>query len=92
MSDETPTDHSHDDQRADNRLTTLKFAKLIFDDGKCVYDGILRNLSRYGAKIETSQPTHIPDDFTLHIVNAESADMKCRVMWRRQNVIGIKFG
>jgi PilZ domain-containing protein len=50
----------------------------------------VRNLSATGAAIDTTNLAAIPDDFGL-VLEMESAERRCHVVWRRKNKIGIQF-
>jgi hypothetical protein len=50
----------------------------------------VRNLSATGAAIEATNLAAIPDDFRL-VLEMESAERRCHVVWRRKNKIGIQF-
>jgi hypothetical protein len=50
----------------------------------------VRNLSATGAAIEATNLAAIPDDFHL-VLEMESAERNCHVMWRRKGRIGIQF-
>jgi hypothetical protein len=54
-------------------------------------DCLVRSLSSAGASLEIESPVGVPDAFTISIVG-EDQPRACRVAWRRQRRIGVKFG
>lgn len=73
-----------------DRLPQFKGVKLIFNAGSAYFDGVLKELSKSGARIETSQPHHVPDVFTVK-TNVEGVDAKCHRIWSDNKSIGVKF-
>ena len=50
----------------------------------------VRNISATGAAIEGANVANIPDYFSL-VVEMESAERDCKVVWRKQKQIGVEF-
>lgn len=71
------------------RRTVLRSARLSF--GKEQLTCTVRNLSATGASIEGASLVRVPDTFTL-VLEMESAERPCRVVWRRKARIGVQFG
>jgi hypothetical protein len=53
-------------------------------------DCIVRNISETGAALEALSPLYIPDRFTL-FVQADQLKRRCRVIWRKERRIGVRF-
>ena len=51
---------------------------------------ILSNFSTTGAKICVRAST-IPDEFMLRITRSRGRIRKCRVLWRNEHTIGVRF-
>ena len=75
------------ERRAAQRQRVLKAASIEFD-GKTV-DCTLRNISRTGAALSVTSGI-ISHEFTLKIV-ASGIRRNCRVVWRKQTLIGLAF-
>jgi hypothetical protein len=45
------------------------------------------DISESGAKLNTESPADVPDEFTLRL----RVNRACRVVWRKDNDIGINF-
>jgi len=75
------------ERRASRRHRVLKAGSIEFD-GKTV-DCMLRNISRTGAALSVTSGI-IPHEFTLKIV-ASGIRRNCRVVWRKQTLIGLAF-
>lgn len=71
------------------RRSVLRAASLTF--GKKRLTCTVRNLSATGASIEGPNLTQVPNTFTL-VLEMESAERPCRVVWRRKARIGVQFG
>lgn len=70
------------------RKRILKAGTVEFGGG--ALDCIVRNLSETGAALEVLSPLYIPDRFTLH-VQTEQLKRPCRIVWRKQERIGVTF-
>jgi hypothetical protein len=66
----------------------LKAATISFGGG--AIDCTLRNLSDTGAALEVISPVGIPDRFTL-VVDADRSKLPCRIVWRKEKRIGVRF-
>ena len=51
---------------------------------------VVRDISKSGAALEVSTTTDIPDSFAL-ILEMESAERACSVVWRKRNRLGVRF-
>ncbi|WP_267550481.1 PilZ domain-containing protein [Rhizobium rhizogenes] len=80
---------SSPESRTAARKRTLLGAKIIFNDGRSVYDCIVRNLSDTGAMIQIENPLSAPSSFNLQL--ADNRLMACEVRWRKINSLGVQF-
>ena len=71
--------------RAAPRRSVLKGAYLVWDNSPA-YACLVRNISDTGACLQVNDP--VPNGFTLILNDIRRA---CRVVWRKQNRIGIEF-
>jgi hypothetical protein len=76
------------EHRAAQRRRMLKAATISFGGG--AIDCIVRNLSETGASLEVISPVGIPDRFTL-VVDTDRSKLPCRIVWRREKRIGVRF-
>jgi hypothetical protein len=51
----------------------------------------VRDLSISGAALDVTSPVGIPDHFTL-VFQADGVHMPCRVIWCKEERIGVAFG
>jgi hypothetical protein len=42
-------------------------------------------------KLQFENALHVPDDFELMFAGAKSAVHPCRIIWRKQNRVGVVF-
>ena len=79
---------SMNDLRTSPRKRVLKAGEIEFGGG--AIDCTVRNLSETGAALSVESPVGIPAEFNLVIVS-DQVNRKCRVVWRKENRIGITF-
>jgi hypothetical protein len=77
-----------DEHRVSPRHRVLKAGTIEFGGG--AIDCTVRNLSSSGAALEVVSPVGIPDRFDL-VIPAEHLHQPCRVIWRKEKRIGVKF-
>ena len=70
------------------RKRILKAGTIEFGGG--AIDCTVRNLSETGAALSVESPVGIPTEFKL-IVASDHVNRTCRVVWRKENRIGITF-
>ena len=75
------------DRRSSSRIKTLKGAQISWPAGSAV-KCIVRNLSETGAKIEVYSP--VPGAFDL-VFDSDRSRHSCRVVWRKEPMIGVRF-
>ena len=66
----------------------LKGGTIEFGGG--AIDCTIRNFSETGAALEVSSPVGIPENFTLFL-QVDRTQLSCRVVWRKEKRIGVKF-
>lgn len=79
-----------ENRRRNARNRFLKQVKIIFNGRQCVYDAYLRNVTAYGAQLETRLCEFMPNAFDVFFVE-DAFSVPCEVVWRRQDAIGVKF-
>jgi len=77
-----------DENRKGIRRRVLKSAMIEFDHG--AHSCAVRNLSEAGASLEVPHALTIPHEFTLIMATAQ-ASRHCRVIWRKENRLGVAF-
>ena len=70
------------------RVRVMKAAKIDYGGDK--YPGVVRDISSTGAALEFSDLIRIPDEFTL-IMPDDRLKLSCRVVWRRDYRVGVRF-
>ncbi|TFV70089.1 PilZ domain-containing protein [Bradyrhizobium frederickii] len=78
-----------DERRNKARHRVLKAGTIEFGGG--AIDCTVRNLSDTGAALDVTSPLGIPEHFTL-FVPADATHHACRVVWRKEKRIGVRFG
>lgn len=76
------------EQRRAIRRRTFKAGTIEFGGGGI--DCVVKNLSETGAQLHVVSPLYIPDRFTLFILS-DQFKRSCRVAWRQEKRIGVRF-
>lgn len=76
------------ENRRANRRRVLKSGTIEFDRG--AFSCTIRNLSEGGAALEVPYALAIPRGFNL-IMHTDQVRRRCRVIWRRENRLGVVF-
>jgi PilZ domain-containing protein len=77
------------DHRTAQRQRTYKGGRIHLRHASTI-DCLVRNLSDAGASLEIESPVGIPDAFEISIAG-EDRPRRCRVAWRKERRIGVKF-
>jgi hypothetical protein len=70
------------------RVRVMKAAKMDYGGDK--YPCVVRDISSTGAALDFSDLIRIPDEFTL-IIPADRLKLSCRVVWRSEYRVGVRF-
>ncbi|MDH2381695.1 PilZ domain-containing protein [Bradyrhizobium sp. CER78] len=70
------------------RHRVLKAGTIEFNGG--AIDCVIRNISETGAALEVTSPVGIPETFNL-VLPGDHTKRQCRVAWRRERRIGVRF-
>jgi len=84
----TATSGTAGDKRRATRRNVARAARISF--ARRSMTCIVRNLSATGAAVEAANLAAIPDSFRM-VLEMESTERSCRVVWRRKSRIGIQF-
>lgn len=77
-------------RKTSERSKQLKKVQIIFNNGNCIIDAVLRNISENGARIEVQHPQEIPDEFTLKFTS-DYTTKSCQIAWRDNKSIGLRL-
>jgi hypothetical protein len=80
-----------DDKRGTPRQRTLKSGKIVFGGGSFSVDCTIRNLSSTGARLQVPTSVAIPDTFTLVDAQSGGKGRPVTVVWRKGDLIGVRF-
>jgi hypothetical protein len=78
-----------DDNRQDPRMRRLKEGRLVFNGRKSVMSCIVRDASKFGARVTTGEPYLVPHEFEFAV--AGEALRPARKVWVKQNEMGLQF-
>ena len=78
------------ERRFGARCKAFKKTQVILPEQDSVFDAILRNLSRTGARLELPDVLHIPKEFRMRLVS-EDIERNCKVVWRKPGAMGVVF-
>jgi len=77
------------ERRKRTRSRVLKRAKLVRGKSSMI-DGVVRNLTNVGARIEVPSTIDLPEAFDLTFDGGRSM-RPCRLVWRTLNETGVEF-
>lgn len=77
------------DKRRHPRRKVLKSGKVLFNDGKSLYDCQVRDWSESGARLVFPALTLLPHRFTLHL--HDGSEYPCEVVRTDGVVVGVRF-
>lgn len=77
------------ERRTAQRHRTFKGGSIAFDRFAGI-ECVVRNLSTGGACLEIDCPGSLPDDFSL-IIRPENVRRTCRLVWRGDHRLGVRF-
>jgi PilZ domain len=78
------------DRRTERRMRTLKSGRIVFNEGRSVFDCVVRNLSPGGALLEIPNMLGIPSRFDVDIERA-ARRRPCTVRWHTDRLMGVHF-
>ena len=79
------------DRRQEPRQRMLRPGRIFFSDRLATMPCTIRNVSRHGAMLLVTATQGLPDHFALEIAGVISPH-SCRVVWRQERRLGVRFG
>ena len=76
-------------RRKHPRKKMLKSAKIVYQDGSCVMDCFVADLSEGGARLKHTDTFACPDSFELRVKNEPAR--RCKVVQKSERWVGVKF-
>ena len=81
---------AQDRARTVSRRRVLKSGVIAFNDRFSALPCIVRDLSQTGAHLRVEGTSNVPNTFEL-IIELDGLEAQCKVVWRKDNEIGVKF-
>ncbi len=78
------------DRRREHRNRTYLGSQIAFNNRWSTIDGLVRNMSQSGARIEFADPVFVPDEFEL-VIPLKGHSRRARIVWREAKALGISF-
>ena len=85
---QTPLQTSIAELRAKPRLKSLIAATIVYNNGQCTLDCVIRNISETGAKLSVPASVALPDRFDLTVPQRSAT---YRAQYARRGEIGVLF-
>jgi hypothetical protein len=79
--------HEH---RRSTRLRTLYGGKIVFRDGSCSFNCLVRDMAEGGARIAVDPEQLVPRRFYL-VTSKHSSAFDAEIVWRRGALLGLKL-
>ena len=78
-------------QREPRRQMNGRMASLVRDDDNTRHECRVHDVAPGGARIATDANMDVGEHFSLALVATHDRRQRCEVVWRREQVFGIKF-
>jgi PilZ domain len=78
------------ERRRQRRARTLKSARILFNQHHSVIDCTVRNMSPTGACLNVESALGIPEQFDV-MFEADHTVRPCRMIWHKEQQIGVEF-
>ena len=78
------------ENRLEPRKRVLMAGLVVVDDGTDVFPCTVLDVSATGARVRVAPERVLPGEFRLVVVRSRTAHL-ARVMWRNQQLAGVKF-
>ena len=78
-----------DDNRQTVRMRRLKEGRVIFNKRQSVMSCIVRDASKFGARLTIGEPYLVPHEFEFLVAGEEPKP--ARKIWIRDNEMGVEF-
>lgn len=78
------------ESRHSERTRCFLRARLVFNNRNSSFDGIIRNISADGAKIEVANTITLPTEFDLEVPQ-KGRNYRARLLWRDNDFVGVEF-
>ncbi|MCA9240476.1 MAG: hypothetical protein KDA37_09765 [Planctomycetales bacterium] len=78
-----------EDNRQTARMRRLKEGRLVFNNKRSVMSCIVRDASRFGARVTIGEPYLVPHEFEFSMSGEEPK--VARKIWIRNNEMGLQF-
>ena len=82
------------EDRRERRQRVLKSGRIIINEDASTINVVIKDLSQGGARLSLVDPWILPSEFSLVILNPNTAvpeKRSCRRCWQRGNSIGVQF-
>ncbi len=77
------------ERRRYSRTRIVGLAKISLPGENFYMSCVVLDWSHGGARIQPEDAQGCPDEFTL--VSKDGSSMECQVVWRRDNIVGVRF-
>jgi hypothetical protein len=73
------------------RRNVQQFGMILNSDGSDPVRCTMIDVSASGARLRLNAASEVPDEFTLVLSKAGRVRRRCRIVWRREDIMGIRF-
>jgi hypothetical protein len=78
-----------EENRKSTRMKRLKEGRLVFNNKSSVMSCVVRDASKFGARVTIGEPYLVPFEFEFTVAGEDPKP--ARKVWVRQNEMGLEF-
>jgi hypothetical protein len=78
-----------DNNRTETRMRRLKEGRIVFNNKGSVMSCVVRDASKFGARVSVGEPYLVPHEFEFTVAGEEPRP--ARKVWVRQKEMGLQF-
>jgi hypothetical protein len=73
------------------RRRVQQFGVILNRDGSVSSRCVMLDVSATGARLRIQTTSAVPDEFTLVLSKGGRVRRRCQIVWRREDIMGIRF-
>jgi PilZ domain len=79
------------ENRRHPRRVVQQYVRIVYPNGPTCLFGTMLDVSGSGARLRLNDTAELPSEFTLMLSRDGKVRRRCHLVWRREDLVGIKF-